>query len=86
MHRLVWPAAKIFLCLWHIRKAWVENVVKKVSTLGERVVVLQMVGDIMYGKGCAVDDDPVDWALNQLNYITNTRPRSTAFMRYMNDN
>ena len=81
MCRLVWPAAKIFLCLWHVRKAWAENAVKKISTVGERAVVLQMVGDIMYGNGCGVDEDPIDWALNQLDCITNTRPRSAAFMR-----
>ena len=80
--RLVWPDAKIFLCLWHVRKAWAENVVKKISTVGERATVLQMVGDIMYGKGSDIDDGPVDWALQQLDKITNTRPRSTAFMKY----
>ena len=58
---------------------------KKISTVGERVTVLQMVGDILYGKWIDIDDDPVDWALQQLDKITNTRPRSAAFMRYMND-
>ena len=86
MYRVVWPVAKIFLCLWHVRKVWAENAVKKISTVGERATVLQMVGDVMYGKGCGVDDDPIDWALQQLDFITNTRPRSAAFMRYMNDN
>jgi hypothetical protein len=83
MCSIVWPAAKIFLCLWHVRKAWAENVVKKISTVGERAEVLQMFGDIMYGKGCAVDADPIDWALKQLDIIANTRPRSAAFMRYI---
>jgi hypothetical protein len=45
-----------------------------------------MVGDPMYGKGCGVDEDPIDWALQQLNAITNTRPLLAVFMRYMNDN
>ena len=45
-----------------------------------------MVGDVMYGKGCGVDDDPIDWAVQQLEFITNTRPRLAAFMRYMHDN
>lgn len=42
-----------------------------------------MLGDIMYGKGCDVDDDPIDWALKNLDRICNTRPRSAAFMRYI---
>ena len=83
MCSIVWPAAKIFLCLWHVRKAWAENAVKKISTVAERAEVLQMLGDIMYGKGCAVDADPIDWALGQLDIIANTRPRSAAFMRYI---
>ena len=83
MCSIVWPVAKIFLCLWHVRKAWVENAVKKISTVGERAEVLQMLGDIMYGKGCGIDDDPIYWALRQLDIIRNTRPRSAAFMRYI---
>ena len=69
MCRLVWPNAKIFLCLWHVRKAWAENAVKKITTVGERATVLQMIGDVMYGKGCGVDVDPVQWALRQLNSL-----------------
>jgi hypothetical protein len=23
----IWPRAKIFLCLWHVRKTWAENVI-----------------------------------------------------------
>ena len=84
MCRLVWPEARIFLCLWHVRKAWAENAIKKISTVGERATVLQMVGDIMYGKGMGINEDPVDWALQQLDRITTTRPRSAAFMKYMN--
>ena len=85
MCSFVWPDAKIFLCLWHVWKAWAENAIKKISTVGECATVLQMVGDIMYGKGIDIDDDPVDWALQQLDKTTNIKPRSAAFMRYMND-
>ena len=69
-----------------MRKAWAENAVKKIPNVAERTTVLQMLGDIMYGKGCSVDDDPVDWALHQLDRISNSRPLSTAFMKYMDEN
>ena len=85
LRSMVWPQAKIFLCLWHVRKAWAENAIKKISSVAERTTVLQMLGDIMYGKGCGVSDDPIDWALEQLDCISNTRPLASAFMRYMND-
>ena len=51
----------------------------------ERAIVLQMLGDIMYGKGCGVDDDPITWAVRQLDIIANTRPRAVSFMKYMHD-
>ena len=80
---IVWPQAKIFLCLWHVRKNWAENAVKKIPDATERATVLQMLGDIMYGKGCSVWDDPVTWAVQQFDTITYTRPRAVSFMRYM---
>lgn len=85
MCRVVWPAAKIFLCLWHVRNTWAKNVVRIIDNGIERVAVLQLVGDIMYGKDCGVNDDPIDWVMSQLDMITNTRPRSAAFMTYMNE-
>ena len=82
---MVWPQAKSFLCLWHVRKAWAENAVKKIGCAAERTIVLQMLGDIMYGKGCNVDDDPIDWALQQLDNISSSRPLARLFMKYMNE-
>jgi hypothetical protein len=82
---MVWPEAEIFLCLWHVKKAWAKNAIKKISSAGERIIVLQMLGDIMYGKGCNVDGDPIDLALDQLDKISNTRPLASALMRYMNE-
>ena len=81
---MVWPHAKIFSCLWHVRKAWVENVVKKIACAAKRIIVLQMLSDIMYGKCCNVDDDPIGWAFHQLDKISNNRPLETSFMKYMN--
>ena len=73
------------LCLWHVRKAWERNAMKKISSVVEHIIILQMLGDTMYGKGCKVDDDRVDWALDQLDKISLSRPHATLFMRYMNE-
>ena len=54
----MWPSAQIFLCLWHVQKAWVENAVKKINNKVERAVVLQQIGLVMYGKGCV---EPIFW-------------------------
>ena len=82
---MVWSDAKIFLCLWHVKKAWAENVVKQISSVGECTVVLQMLGDIMYGKCCNVGDDPIDWAVDQIDNIFNVCSMATTFMRFMNE-
>lgn len=39
----------------------------------------------MYKKECGIGKDPVDWALMQLDKISNTRPRVIVFMRYIKD-
>ena len=83
LRNMVWPHTKIFLCLWHVKKAWADNAMKKISSVGERTIVFQMLGDIIYKKCCNVVDDPIDWALEQLDKISNTHPLATACMRYI---
>ena len=29
MHRLVWPAAYVYLCCWHVKRAWLKNLCNK---------------------------------------------------------
>jgi hypothetical protein len=48
--RKVWPESKIMLCLWHVRKAWAENVVRKIVDSHLRVEVLKGIADIMYTR------------------------------------
>ena len=47
----------------HIRKSWEGNAIKKISAVVERTTVLQILGDIMYGRECKVDEDLVDWVV-----------------------
>lgn len=81
----MWPEARIFLCLWHVRKSWAENAVKKIRTVGERTFILKALGDIMYGKGMSHDDSPIEWAHQQLDNLVATRPTATVFMKYIID-
>ena len=67
MCRLVWPDAKIFLCLWHVQKAWTENAIKKSPRTENVLPFYRWLGIyIMYGKGIDIDDDSVDCTLQQL--------------------
>lgn len=72
VYNIVWPHARILLCLWHVRKAWAGNAMKKITQIEERATVLKFMGVIMYGKGLHLDDDQVNWALQQLDNIANT--------------
>ena len=48
--RKVWHGVPIMLCLWHVRKAWKENVVQKIKDETLRVQILKVVEDIMYSS------------------------------------
>ena len=53
-HRKVWPEAsgiKVFFCLWHVRKIWLENATQKIKTIYLRTLALQACADRMYGAG-----------------------------------
>ena len=64
-----------FICLWHIKKSWAENVVKKINDKVEEVVVLQRIGFVMYMKDCPIDYDPVLWAHEQLHNTQCNHPK-----------
>ena len=53
---MVWLDAMTLLCLWHVSKAYTKNVMKEINAVLERTTMLQMLGDIMYGKKCGVDE------------------------------
>lgn len=42
-------------------------------------------GDVMYGKMCSIDDDPIDWAFMHIEKIANFYLRAITFMRYIKD-
>ena len=58
---------------------------KNINVVAERTTILQLLGDVIYGKKCCVDDDHVDWALVQIDMMANSHPMATTFMRYIKD-
>jgi hypothetical protein len=58
-HRNVQLDTQVLLCLWHVRKAWAKNIVKKIVNPQERSNVLSMFGRIMYSWGCPIDANPI---------------------------
>jgi hypothetical protein len=83
MCRTVWPQSKIMLCFWHVRKAWQENAVQKISRIEERTAILNEPGDIMYNKGMGPDDDTLSWALYKLDALQSTWLGAKRFTNYL---
>jgi len=40
----VWPRAKVFLCLWHVHKAWAKNAIKKIPIVKDWTKLLFALG------------------------------------------
>jgi len=54
----VWPGFHIFVCLWHIQKAWAKNVMKKIIGQETRCEILKDLGNIIYNKDSLVGVGP----------------------------
>jgi hypothetical protein len=44
----VWHGVELFLCLWHVRHAWMKQACAKVRDMFTRALVLRSVGQLMY--------------------------------------
>ncbi len=73
----------MFLCLWHVRKAWVENAIKKIIMLEDHVLVLSIFNEVMYSCGCPIDTDVILWAKQQIHLLATRYPNATRFMKYL---
>jgi hypothetical protein len=51
----------MFLCLWHVHKAWAKNVVKKITSVKERSGFVSTFGSIMYSLDCPLHAKPILW-------------------------
>jgi hypothetical protein len=58
------------LCVWHVRKAWKENVVQKIKNESLRVSVLKAVEEIMYSTDLIQGDVAVlEQSKRLLDYV-----------------
>ena len=75
----VWPGVKMFLCLWHVRCAWLKQAVAKINDHAIRVAVLKGLGRIMYDTNCPQGDEMGPWAIRQLNALMDSFPVVSNF-------
>lgn len=84
--RLVWsPSAKIFLCKWHVKRAWLKNLIKKVKTWEKRQAMFAAMGAIMESQGQATDseDQLQEAAIQRLQEFYARFKEEVAFIRYV---
>lgn len=58
---------------------------KKISRTEDRAAILAAIANIMSGNGLPHGVDPVEWAVDQLEALWETRPTAKAFQKYMKD-
>ena len=80
----VWPGVKVFLCLWHVRRAWLKQAVAKIKDHAIRAGVLKGLGRIMYDTKCPEGDQMGPWALRQLSALMDSFPIESNFWAYFN--
>ena len=78
----VWPGVKVFLCLWHVRRAWLKHAVAKIKDHAIRAGVLKGLGRIMYDTKCPEGDEMGPWALRQLDALMDCFPIVSNFWAY----
>ena len=78
----VWPGVKVFLCLWHVRRAWLKQTIAKIKDHAIRAGVLKGLGRIMYDTKCPEGDAMGPWAIRQLNALRDSFPIVSNFWAY----
>jgi hypothetical protein len=73
---------KIMLCLWHIRKYWAENVVKKVPDPEVRVEILKGLAALMYSADGMKDQNAVEHAKQAYEDLRLQFPHAVGFFEY----
>lgn len=78
----VWPGVKVFLCLWHVRRAWLKQAVAKIKDHAIRAGVFKGLGRIMYDTKCPPGDGMGPWAIRQLDALRDSFPIVSNFWAY----
>jgi hypothetical protein len=70
------------LCLWHVRKAWAENVVKKVLDPDMRISILKGLATLMYSQDGMKGQNAVEHAKQQYEELRLQFPEAAPFFEY----
>ena len=84
-HMKVWheeSGVKVFLCLWQVQKAWLENATHKIKTIYIRTLVLQVCAYLMYGAGRQEDEAAVHISMQNFAELKETYESAKTLFVY----
>lgn len=70
------------LCLWHVHKSWVENVVKKVPNQDMRIHILKGLAFLMYYEDGMKGQNDVEHAKQKYDDLKTEFPNAILFFDY----
>jgi hypothetical protein len=76
--RKVWPTATIMLCLWHVRKAWAENLVQKINSLELRLEIHKGLADLIYSSDLLSGAEAVEHAVRKFEELKRKHTSAVA--------
>jgi hypothetical protein len=79
----MWRNTKVFLCLWHIRQAWLKQACIKIKDATTCITTLRSLGEIMHNTNCSEDQYIDAWAKSEVERMANKLIVVEAFWRYV---
>jgi hypothetical protein len=81
----VWPNTAIFLCLWHVHRAWQKQACIKIPDMDMRAAILRGLCAVMYDRTGPTGLAASDWALWKLQQLQFMHPAANEFWDYVRE-
>lgn len=80
---MIWPTVPIFLCLWHVRRAWQKHSCYKIKDAHTRAAILRDIGQMMYDRTSPSGPGSQTWAATRIDDLSRKYPMEVEFWEYM---
>lgn len=78
-----WPGTAVFLCLWHVRRAWQKNACYKIPNLARRAAILKELGMLMYDRSSPPGEEGKAWAQQRIEELAKKYPGGVHLWDYI---
>ncbi len=79
----MWPGTKIFLCLWHVKRAWLKQTCIKIKDASTHASAFKVLENIMYNTDCPNDQKLDAWEKTKLAMVAYEMPTTNSFWSYI---